>query len=260
MTHTTLNPDLATGHQVLAAVGKKILRPGGRAATEQLLRFANFQPGETVLELAASFGESAIALSKQFGVRVIGIEKNPDSVARARANIEAAGVTHLVEIIEGDIFHLDAISERFDYVLAEAILTMQSPLGKAKLLKMIHDRLKPSGQFLSHELCVRSDRQAEIHQALAQTLRVNSTPLTEAAWIEACETDGLKVLQHQTGKMGLLDPARIVKDEGWSNAVKFFWNILTQAQLRQRVFAMQQVFQKYKQDLGYLILVAERDE
>lgn len=59
---------------------------------------------------------------------MIGIEKNPDSVIRARANIEAAGMTSLVEVIEGDIFHLDQISEQFDYVLAEAILTMQSPM------------------------------------------------------------------------------------------------------------------------------------
>ena len=130
----------ASGHEVLAAAGKKILRPGGRAATQQLLEWANFKSGETVLELAASFWESAIALAKQFGVRVVGVEKNPDSVIRARANIQAAGVADLVEVIEGDIFQLDAISEQFDYVFAEAILTMQSPLGKAKLLRSIHDR------------------------------------------------------------------------------------------------------------------------
>ena len=33
---TTLNFATAPGHQVLAAAGKKILRPGGKVATEQL--------------------------------------------------------------------------------------------------------------------------------------------------------------------------------------------------------------------------------
>lgn len=50
-----LNFATAPGYQVLAAAGKRILRPGGKAATEQLFTWANFQPGETVLELAASF-------------------------------------------------------------------------------------------------------------------------------------------------------------------------------------------------------------
>ena len=48
---------------------------------------------ETVLELAASFGESAIAIAKRFNVRVVGIEKNPDSVIKARENIKATGLS-----------------------------------------------------------------------------------------------------------------------------------------------------------------------
>ena len=102
MTHATLNYETAPGHEVLAAAGKKYLRPGGRLATEQLFQWANFQPGETVLELAASFGLSAIAIAQRYGVRVVGIEKNPDSVVRARANVAAAGLSDRVEIIEGD--------------------------------------------------------------------------------------------------------------------------------------------------------------
>ena len=43
---TTLNFDTAPGHQVLAVAGKTILCPGGKAATEILFTWANFQPGE----------------------------------------------------------------------------------------------------------------------------------------------------------------------------------------------------------------------
>ena len=131
---TTINFATAPGHEVLAAAGKKILRPGGKAATEQLFTWADFLPGETVLELAASFGESAIAIAKRFYVRVVGIEKNPDSVAKARENIKAAGLSDRITIIEGDIFQIEKntsekITDKIDYVLAEAILTMQSNAG-----------------------------------------------------------------------------------------------------------------------------------
>lgn len=259
MAQSTINFETATGHQVMAAAGKKILRPGGKAATEQLFQWAEFKPGETVLELAASFGYSAIALAKRYGVRVIGVEKNPESVARACANIQAAGLAEQVQVIEGDVFHLERIPGQFDYVLAEAILTMQSIPGKNKILQGISDRLKPGGKFLSHELLV-NDREEEIHKALAAVIRVNSTPLSETNWAAACETAGLQVLKRQTGEMGLLNPVRIIQDEGLRDASKFFWNALTQPQVRDRLLAMRSVFRQYQRELGYITLCAQKSQ
>ncbi|PHM06481.1 class I SAM-dependent methyltransferase [Nostoc sp. 'Peltigera malacea cyanobiont' DB3992] len=255
MTNTILNIQTATGHEVLAAAGKKYLRPGGRIVTEKLFQWANFQPGETVLELGSSFGYSAIALAKSYHIKVVGIEKNPDSVASARTNICAAGLENQVEIIEGNIFNLEAISGKFDYVLAEAILTMQSPLGKAKILAEIHNRLKPGGKFLSHEL-LASDKEEQIRADLARVIRVNSTPLSESNWITAFATAGLQVEKCQTDSMNLLNLGRIFQDEGFFNTTRIFWNILTQRDIRNRVLEIHQVFHKYQQELGYIILCA----
>ncbi|WP_414565307.1 MULTISPECIES: SAM-dependent methyltransferase [unclassified Anabaena] len=261
MTNTILNLPTASGHQVLAAAGKKYLRPGGRIATEQLCQWANFQPGETVLELASSFGYSAISLAQRYHVKVVGVEKNPDSVVRARENVRTAGLANQVEIIEGDIFHLDAIPEKFDYVLAEAILTMQPPAGKARLLTEIHHRLKPGGKFLSHEL-LAADKEEEIRADLARVIRVNSTPLSAANWIAACATAGLQVQKHQTGSMSLLNLRRMFQDEGILNTIYILWNIFTQKSIRQRVLEMRHVFNKYRHELGYIILctVVEEDD
>jgi len=75
MTTTLPSTFKLPGHQVLAAAGKRFCDPV--AGHKQLFQWADFQPGETVLELAASFGISAIALAKRFGVRVVGVERNP---------------------------------------------------------------------------------------------------------------------------------------------------------------------------------------
>lgn len=249
----------ATGHQVLAAAGKKMLRPGGRAATEQLLEWGDFQPGETVLELACSFGYSAIALAQRYGVQVTGIEKNPESVARARANVAAAGLSDRITILEGDIFHLDQLTEKFDYVLAEAILTMQSPSGKAKILAGVSDRLKPGGEFLSHELRVQNQSN-EITAALRQAIRVNATPLSTVDWQAACASAGLQVTQTQIGPMALLNPQSVLQDEGWVDSLKMIWNVLTRPPIRQRVLEMYRIFQRYADDLGYIVLSAQKSE
>lgn len=55
-----------------------------------------------------------------------------------------------MEIISGDIFHLSAIPGQFDYVLAEAILTMQSPLGQVKILAGMTFTITNSPDFVSH--------------------------------------------------------------------------------------------------------------
>ncbi|MDB9527037.1 class I SAM-dependent methyltransferase [Oscillatoria sp. CS-180] len=260
MTQTPSKPNFKTapGHQVLAAAGKKALRPGGYTATEKLFAWANFQPGETVLELAASFGYSAIALAQRYGVRVVGVEKNLDSVARARANIAAARLTDQVDIVEGDIFHLDRITEQFDYVLAEAILTMQSEAGKAKILAGICDRLKPNGQFLSHELRAEGTDAKAIRQDLSTTIRVNAAPLSADGWLAACQQAGLTVEQQDAGPMSLLNPSRIAQEEGVSTLLTIGWNMLTRPILRQRILAMRETFIRHGNDLGYVALMARK--
>ncbi|OKH27444.1 SAM-dependent methyltransferase [Chroogloeocystis siderophila] len=271
MTKATLM-QTAPGHEVLAAAGKKYLRPGGRIATEQLLEWANFQPGETVLELAASFGYSAISLAQRYGVKVVGVEKKPESVRQARDNIRAANLENQIEIIEGDIFHLDAIPGQFDYVLAEAILTMQSPPGKAKILQGIRDCLKPGGKFLSHELLARDNEEqirallktplnagnprTGVFAELAQVIRVNATPLSEANWINIYEAAGLHIEKVQTGAMSLLNFRQMFQDEGIVNTLRILGNILTREPIRKRVLEMRRVFNKYHEELGYILICA----
>lgn len=259
MTQTTFNLHTAPGHQVLAAAGKKILRPGGRAATAQLFEWADFQPDQTVLELASSFGYSAIALAQRYGVRVMGVEKNPESVERARANIAAAGLSDRIEIVLGDIFHLEQIPGQYDYVLAEAILTMQSGPGKAKILAGVADRLKPNGKFLSHELLVRANSE-QVCRALAGAIRVNAQPLTEANWIKTCQAAGLTIQHCQTRAMGLLNPFQMIQDEGFLATLKIVGHVLSQPVIRQRVLAMRRVFRQYRRELGAIVLCGTKSE
>jgi cyclopropane fatty-acyl-phospholipid synthase-like methyltransferase len=258
ITQPILNLKTAPSHVVLAAAGKTVLRPGGRAATELLFRWANFQPGETVLELASGLGNSAIALAKRCGVQVVGIEKDPSRVAIAQANARSAGMEQQIQFIQGDIFQLEAISDSFDYVLAEAILTMQSPAGKAKILSGVHDRLKVGGKFLSHELFVR-DHLASLQQDLTRATRVNASPLPEPDWITVFNQAALTVTQQQTGAMKLLDPAQVLQDEGLARTIRIAWTVLTQPIIRDRILMMRRVLTQHQKDLGYIALCAVRE-
>jgi cyclopropane fatty-acyl-phospholipid synthase-like methyltransferase len=252
-------PDLTTApsHVVLGAAGKTVLRPGGRAATEQLFQWAEFKPGNTVLELASGLGNSAIALAKRYNVQVIGIERDADRIAIAQAKAQSMGLAHQVQFVQGSILELETLAESFDYVLAEAILTMQSLIGKARILADIHNRLKVGGKFLSHELLAR-DHLEVLGQDLTQVTCVNATPLLEQDWISIFDEAGLTVKQHQIGAMRLLNPVQLLQDEGIMHTVQIGWNILTQPVIRDRILAMRRVFTQYQQDLGYIALCAIR--
>ncbi len=257
MTSKRFNPKTAPGHEVLAAAGKTILRPGGQAASQQLFTWANFQPGDTVLELASSFGVSAIALARQFDVKVVGVEQNPESVERSRAAVEAAGLSDRIGFIEASIFNLDEIPEQFDFVLAEAIVTMQGAAGKVKLFHLIRDRLKPGGVFLSHEMKTTTQ---EVSQSLASSLRVNAQPLTVEDWQKLAQEAGLTI-QHQTsGPMDLLDVSRLIQDEGVLGTMKFAANLVRHPELRDRILGMRQVFNHYRSSLGYWLMAAQRSQ
>ncbi|MBW4552341.1 MAG: class I SAM-dependent methyltransferase [Aphanocapsa sp. GSE-SYN-MK-11-07L] len=238
-----------------ASAGKTVLRPGGKLATEQLFSWANFQPGETVLELASGLGTSAIALAKRYGVHVTGIEQDSNRVAIAQHRVRSQGLAHQVNIVQGNIFELEQISQQFDSVVAEAILTMQSSPGKAKILQGVYGCLQPGGRFLGHELLAR-DHEAELHQVLSAVNRVNATPLSIDHWMTTLAAAGLQTQHRQTGAMRLLHLPSLIQDEGLANTLKIFSAIATRPKLRSRVFAMRQVFQTYQQDLGYLIFAA----
>jgi cyclopropane fatty-acyl-phospholipid synthase-like methyltransferase len=255
MTQPDLNLQTAPSHVVLAAAGKTVLRPGGRAATEQLFEWANFQPGETVLELAAGLGNSAITLAKRYEVQVIGIEQDADRVAIAQANARSAGLDQQIQFNQGSIFQLEAISASFDYVLAEAILTMQSPIGTAKILAGVRNHLKIGGKFLSHELLACNNMES-LRQDLIQATRVNATPLSKTDWLNTFNQAGLTVTQQQTGAMRLLNPAQVLRDEGIVHTTQIAWNILTQPVIRDRILTMRRVFTQHQQDLGYIVSCA----
>lgn len=84
----------------------------------------------------------------------------------------------------------------------------------------VSDRLKPGCKFLSQELLLKGGDEAEIYAALGQAIRVNSTPLSEAGWLDTCTTAGLTVTHHQVGAMELLNPPTILHDEGIFDTLK----------------------------------------
>ena len=55
--------------------------------------------------------------------------------------------------------------------------------------------------------------------------------------------------------MRLLNPGRLIRDEGWRGALRFAWNLCREAEARQRVIAMRRIFMDYRSHLAAIMLI-----
>src|SRR4029079_4723076 len=91
---------------------------------------------------------------------------------------------------------------------------------------------------------------------LSNHIDVGILPLTVKEWRELLESAGLQVKAVETAPMHLLEPLRLIRDEGLTQAIRFVWNVASHAEARRRVLSMRRVFRKYKEHLAAVAIVA----
>jgi SAM-dependent methyltransferase len=74
---------------------------------DAMLTAAGVTSADIVYDLGSGDGRIVIAAAKKYGARGVGIEINPLLVAEANASASAAGVSHLVQFVQGDLFTAD---------------------------------------------------------------------------------------------------------------------------------------------------------
>jgi SAM-dependent methyltransferase len=106
----------------------------------QLVKFANIQPGQKVLDVACGTGVVAITAARA-GAHVTALDLTPELLARARENAQIAGVT--IDFHEGDVEKLPFRDGEFDVVLSQYghIFAPRPEVALAEMLRV----LKPGG-------------------------------------------------------------------------------------------------------------------
>ncbi|MBX3414792.1 MAG: class I SAM-dependent methyltransferase [Pirellulales bacterium] len=148
-------------------------------------------------------------------------------------------------------------------VYGEAMLSMQPASTKSRIVAEAARLLAPGGRYGIHELCLVPDEvDPQIADAIARELsgeiHVGVRPLRLKEWRELLGAAGLSVVSEHRAPMHLLEPARLVKDEGLLRAARFVWNVAWHAEARRRVLAMRKVFRRYRDHLCAVALVATK--
>ena len=238
----------APGHWVLARAGKKVLRPGGKETTQWLLDHANIA-GSDVVEFAPGLGLTAAEIIRRKPRSYIGVEADPHAAASARRAIGGFG-----HIRHGSAVETGLDDNSADIVVIEAMLSMHSDKQKRQILREAVRILRPHGLLLSHEFALVPDSldeedQAHICQDIARAIHVNARPLTNSAWSELAACEGLETTQTYTTTLSLLEPRRLLADEGW-RVPTIVVNVLKDPQLRAAVRGMRAAFRTHRDHLG----------
>jgi SAM-dependent methyltransferase len=110
---------------------------------DRLLRLAEVQPGETVVDLGAGDGRIVIRAARRFGARAIGVEIDPLRWAIANMVIRLGGLAGQAQVVQGDMFAYD---------LREAdVVTLYLLDGtNQRLRRHLAEGLRPGARIVSH--------------------------------------------------------------------------------------------------------------
>jgi len=129
--------------------GDGFLSPGGPAEIARLLEGSDIN-GCTVLDIGSGLGVVDLLLVEQHGAgHVVGIDIEPDLIARAKTRIERAGLADRIDAVCVEPGPLPFPDEQFDVVFSKDAI-VQIP-GKAALFSEIRRVLKPGGRFIASD-------------------------------------------------------------------------------------------------------------
>jgi hypothetical protein len=248
------------GHWLLARLGKRVLRPGGLDLTRQMLEALSITPRDHVVELAPGIGTTMRLTLARSPASYIGVERDEVAARRIRRSLRPGD-----DCRRGDAAQTGLADGCASVVYGEAMLTMQTADHKRAIVREAHRVLAAGGHYGIHELALRPDElneaeKAEIQRELSGVIHVGARPLTSSGWVRLLESAGFEVEQTVTAPMRLLEPGRILSDEGPLGALRIAVNILRSRAARERVMAMRRVFRTYASKMCAVMIVARKPD
>jgi SAM-dependent methyltransferase len=110
---------------------------------DAMLTAAKVTSADIVYDLGSGDGRIVIAAAKKYGARGVGIEINPQLVAESNASARAAGVSHLVQFVQGDLFTAD-------FSAATVVTLYLGPSLNERIKPRLVRELRPGTRVVSH--------------------------------------------------------------------------------------------------------------
>ena len=247
------------GHWVLARLGKRVLRPGGMQLTRRMLDGLSIQCTDNVVEFAPGMGVTAQLALKLDPVFYTAVER--DEAAAKLVNGFLKGERQ--RCVVGSAADTGLPDQCATVVYGEAMLTMQTEETKHQIVREAYRLLRSGGRYGIHEMCLMSDNldektKRETERALTGVVHHGVRPLAVSEWRSLLESEGFEVQSVDMASMSLLEPGRLIRDEGLAGALRFVRNLLRDSEARRRVLEMRSVFRRHRKQLGAVAITVSK--
>ena len=247
------------GHWVLARLGKRVLRPGGMQLTRTMLAALGIQPSDEVVEFAPGMGITA----------ELTLALKPASYTAVERDAAAAKIVsgylkgERQRCVVGSASDTGLPHQCGTVVYGEAMLTMQTNEIKHHIVREAYRLLKSGGRYGIHEMCLMSDdldedKKKETERALTGVIHHGVRPLAVSEWRSLLESEGFEVQSVDQAPMSLLEPGRLIRDEGFAGTLRFLWNVIRDSEARRQVLEMRSVFRRNRHLLGAVAIIVSK--
>src|SRR3954469_4790167 len=248
------------GHWVLARLGKRVLRPGGMELTKRMLSALRIQANDDVVEFAPGLGITARLTLRAKPRSYTAVERDDAAANIVRSYLH----DEHYRVVTGSAAETGLPASCATVVYGEAMLTMQTAEMKRAIVREAYRLLKPDGRYGIHEMCLLSDldeiSKRETERALTNVVHHGVKPLTISEWRSLLASEGFEIQTEAVASMGLLNPLRLFRDEGFTGALRFIFNLLRDPEARGRVLQMRRTFRRYRKQIGAVTIVAGKCE
>jgi len=117
--------------------------PTPQPVVDAMLKLARVRAGDVLYDLGSGDGRIPVTAARDYGIRAIGIDIDPQRIAEAEANVRSNKVGKLVTIRQGDLFQAD-ISDA-----SVVTLYLLDSLNEKLRPKLLRD-LRPGTRIVSH--------------------------------------------------------------------------------------------------------------
>jgi len=252
------------GYLLLAQLEKKVLRPGGIELSKKMLNALQITQRDHVIEYAPGMGLTAEMALEKNPASYVAIEKDP-VFAQALGKGLLSGPNR--RCIVGDAATpLNFPDHSASVIYGESMLTIHSPETKNLMMKEIFRMLKPNGRYAMQEITILPEGLDEmtsktmLHEII-KAVRHPAWPNTIEQWHELLDLNGFEIIEEFQRPVLLLEPERLLEDEGAESALRFSWNVIDNEVAVKRIRKIRTVFQRYRENLcGYCVVCRKKND
>jgi ubiquinone/menaquinone biosynthesis C-methylase UbiE len=239
----------------MAVIGKRVIHPGGRAATEQLLSRAALSADSKVLDVGCGVGTTAITVARRFGADVTAVDIERLMLERARKAVEAAGAEDRVNLQEGDILALDFPDDAFDVVIAEAVTMF---VDRARAARELIRVCRPGGRVLATEFMWRRPPTEQAREAFLGQVCPGLRFDTAEDWVRIYTEAGLSDIEIDEGPFEMMTPKGFVQDEGVTRSLAVMGRVLARPAYAKKMAWLMPRMKRAVPYLGYIVVSGKK--